>query len=127
VIDRRELEAFEASVLADDEVRCMLEDVTRSVAEEEQQQSPTRVDPTLGLWLVSLAGLWLLAKVGIQHLRGLSDTAVVQKQVDVIRELKALGYDEKHATQVVERLLKRIRTRPDDDSVLKALQKMLSS
>jgi hypothetical protein len=45
----------------------------------------------------------------------------------VIAEVKALGYDEKHAAQVVERLLKSIRTRPNDDSVLESLQKMLSS
>ena len=105
----------------------MLEDVTHSVAVEVQQQSPTRIDVTMGLWLVGLAGLWQLAKVGIQHLRGMSDTAVLQKQVAVIAEVKALGYDEKQAAQVVERLLKGIRTRPDDDSVLKALPKMLSS
>src|SRR5256712_9337480 len=121
-MDKRELEAFEASVLADDEVRRMLEDITRSVATEVQQQSPTRVDVTLGLWLVGLAGLWQLAKVGIHHLRGMSDTTVLQQQVEVIAEVKTLGYDEKHATQVVERLLKSIRTRPDDDTVLKALQ-----
>ena len=127
MIDRRELEAFEASVLADDEVRRMLEDITHSVAVEVQQQSPTRIDVTMGLWLVGLAGLWQLAKVGIQHLRGMSDTAVLQKQVEVIAEVKALGYDEKQAAQVVERLLKGIRTRPDDDTALKALQKMLSS
>jgi len=127
VIDRRGLEAFETSVLADDEVRRMLEDITHSVAVEIQQQSPTRVDVTLGMWLVGLASLWLLAKVGIHHLRGMSDTAVLQTQVEVIAEVKALGYDEKHAAQVVERLLKGIRTRPDDDSMLKALQKMLSS
>ena len=127
MIDRRELEAFEASVLADDEVRRMLEDVTQSVAVEVQQQSPTRIDVTMGLWLVGLASLWQLAKVGIQHLRGMSDTAVLQKQVAVIAEVKALGYDEKQAAQVVERLLKGIRTRPDDDTALKALQKMLSS
>ena len=127
MIDRRELEAFEASVIADDEVRRMLEDVTHSVAVEVQQQSPTRIDVTMGLWLVGLAGLWQLAKVGIQHLRGMSDTAVLQKQVAVIAEVKALGYDEKQAAQVVERLLKGIRMWPDDDSVLKALQKMLSS
>ena len=60
------------------------------------------------------------------HLRGLSDTAVLQKQVEVVTEVKTLRYDEKQATQVVERLLKSIRTRPDDDTVLKALQKMLS-
>ena len=127
MIDRRGLEAFETSVLADDEVRRMLEDITHSVAVEIQQQSPTHVDVTLGMWLVGLASLWLLAKVGIHHLRGMSDTAVLQTQVEVIAEVKALGYDEKHAAQVVERLLKGIRTRPDDDSMLKALQKMLSS
>ena len=127
MIDRRELEAFEASVLADDEVRRMLEDVTHSVAVEVQQQSPTRPDVTMGLWLVGLASLWQLAKVGIQHLRGMSDTAVLQQQVAVITDVKVLGYDEKQAAQVVERLLKGIRTRPDDDTVLKALQKMLSS
>jgi len=44
----------------------------------------------------------------------------------MIAEVKTLGYDEKHAAQVVECLLKGIRARPDDDSVLKALQKMLS-
>jgi hypothetical protein len=126
-MDRRELEAFEASVLADDEVLRMLEDTTRSVAVEVQQESPTRVDPTLGLWLVGLATLWQLIKVGIHHLRGMSDTALLQKQIEVIAEVKALGYDEKQTIQVVERLLKSIRTRPDDDSVLKALQKMLSS
>jgi len=52
---------------------------------------------------------------------------VLQKQVEVIAEVKTLGYDEKQTTQVVERLLKGIRTRPDDDTMLKALQKMLSS
>jgi uncharacterized protein (UPF0335 family) len=80
-----------------------------------------------GLWLVGLVGLWQSAKVGIQHLRGMRDAAVLRKQVEVIAEVKALGYDEKQVAQVVERLLKTIRTRPDDDSVLKTLQKMLSS
>lgn len=127
MIDRRELEAFEANVLADDEIRCMLGDITRSVAEEVQQQSPRRLDVTAALWLVGLAALWQLAKVGIHHFRGMSDTTVLQKQIEVIAEVKALGYDEKHAVQVVERLLKSIRTRPEDDSVLKTLQKMLSS
>ena len=74
-MDRRALEAFEASVLADDEVRRMLEDITRSVAVEVQQQSPRRLDVTAALWLVGLAGLWQLVKVGIHHLRGMSDTA----------------------------------------------------
>ena len=123
-MDRRELEAFEASVLADDEVRRMLEDITRSVAVEVQQQSPRRLDVTAALWLVGLASLWQLAKVGIHHLRGMSDTAVLQQQVAVIAEVKALGYDEKQAAQVVERLLKGIRTRPNDDAVLKTLPKM---
>jgi len=126
-MDRRELEAFEAGVLVDDEVRRLLEDATLGVAVEVPQQSPTSVDPVLGLWLVGLAALWLLTKVGIQHLRGMSDAAVLQKEVEVIAEVKAFGFDEKQAAQVVERLLKGIRTRPDDDSVLKTLQKMGSS
>jgi hypothetical protein len=126
-MDRRELEALETRVLADDEVRRLLEDVTRSVAVEMPQPAPIRVDPTLGLWLVGLAALWQLAKVGIHHVRGMSDTALAQQQVEVIAEVKALGCDEKQAVQVVERLLKSIRTRPEDDAVLKTLQKMLSS
>ena len=126
-MDRRELEAFEASVLADDEVRRLLEDVTSSVAVEVEPQSPRRVDVAAGLWLVGLMRLWQLAKVGIQHVRGMSETTVLQRQVAVLAEVKALGYDEKLAAQVVERLLKGIRTRPDDDAVSKALQKMLPS
>ena len=89
-MDRRQLEAFEASVLADDEVRRMLEDITHSVAVEVQQQSPTRVDVTMGLWLVGLASLWQLVKVGIHYLRGLSDTALLQKQVEVVAKVKTL-------------------------------------
>ena len=82
---------------------------------------------TAALWLVGLASLWQVAKIGIHHLRGMSDASLLQKQIEIIAEVNALGYDEKHAAQVVERLLKSIRTRPDDDSVLKTLQKMLSS
>ena len=48
-MDRRELEAFEANVLADDEVRRMLEDIVHSVAVEVQQQSPIRLDVTVAL------------------------------------------------------------------------------
>jgi hypothetical protein len=126
-MDRWELEAFEASVLADDEVRSMLEEITRSVAVEVEQQSPRRLDATAGLWLVGLAALWQLVKVGIHHLRGVNDTTALRKQIEVIAEVKVLGYDEKQAVKVVERLFKSIRTRPDDDSVLKTLQKMFSS
>lgn len=127
MIDMRELEAFEASVRADNGLRHMLEGVTSQVAVEVEHQSPTRVDPTAGLWLVGLAGLWLLVKVGINHLRGMSDVNALQKQVEAIARLKELGYDPKQATQVLEHLLKGIRTRPNDDSVIKTLQKMLSS
>ena len=127
MLDMRELEAFEAIVRADDGLRHMLEDVTSKVAVEVERQSPTRVDPTAGLWLVGLASLWLLVKVGINHLRGMSDVNVLQKQVEVVARLKELGYDPKQATQVIEHLLKGIRTRPNDDSAIKTLQKMISS
>ena len=123
----RELEAFEASVRADDALRHMLEDVTDKVAVEVERQSPTRIDPTAGLWLVGLAGLWLLVKVGIHHLRGMSDVNALQKQVEIIARLEELGYDPKQATQVIAHLLKGIRARPNDDAVIKTLQKLLSS
>jgi hypothetical protein len=56
---------------------------------------------TLLMWLVGLAALWLLVKVGIHHLRGMSDTAVLQKQgtrLEAIAEVKALECDEKQTT-----------------------------
>jgi hypothetical protein len=123
----QELEAFEASIRADNGLRYMLEDVTGKVAVEVERQSPTRVDLTAGLWLVGLAGLWLLVKFGIHHLRSMSDVNALQKQVEVIARLKELGYDPKQATQVIEHLLKDIRTGPNDDTVLQTLQKLLSS
>ena len=57
----------------------------------------------------------------------MSDATVLREQIEVIAKMKALGCDEKQAAQVIERLLKSLRMRPDDDSVLKSLQKMLSS
>ncbi len=126
MIDMRELEAFEANVQADDNVRRMLEEITRDAAGEVQQEAVTKADPALGLSIVALAGLWLLLKVGINHLRGMSDAEILDQQIDKIAKLKELGYDDKQATAVVERLLKSIRTRPDDDSVLSALKKLLT-
>lgn len=76
-MEMRELEAFEACVRGDDGLRTMLENVTRSVADEGERQSPLRLDPMDGLWLVGLAGLWQVVKVGIQYLRGLSERQVV--------------------------------------------------
>ena len=120
------LEAFEIQVRADEALRTMLEDLTRSVAAEGQSQARTRVDPTAALWLVGLAVLWKLVKAGIEHLRGLSEVALVARQLELIRETQALGCDAKQATQVVERLLKGLRTRPDNDPVLQRLLKMVS-
>lgn len=127
VIDRQELEAFEAQVQAEEALRHLLDEATTGVATEVELVSPTRVDPVMGLWIVGLAGLWLLSKVGINHLRGMSETAALAKQVEVISRLKELGYDETQSAQVVENLLKGLRTRPDDDSVLKTLQKLIAS
>jgi len=120
----REFEAFEAYVRADDGLRTMLENVTHSVAGEGERQSPLRLDPMDGLWLVALAGLWQMVKVGIQYLRGLSEMQIVAQRLEIIARVKALGFDEKHAVQVVERLLKDIHTRPEDDAVSKTLLKM---
>lgn len=123
-MEMQEFEAFEACVRADDGLRTMLENITRSVTDEGERQSPLRLDPMEGLWLVALAGLWQVVKVGIQYLRGLSERQVLAQRLEIIARVKALGFDEKHAVQVLERLLKDIRTRPDDDAVLKRLLKV---
>jgi Holliday junction resolvasome RuvABC DNA-binding subunit len=57
----------------------------------------------------------------------MSETTALAKQVEVIARLKKLGYNETQAAQVVENLLKELRTRPDDDSVVKTLQKVIPS
>jgi hypothetical protein len=124
--EMQELEAFETQVRADAALRTMLEDMTRSVAAEGESQTLTRVDPLAGLWLVGVVALWKLAKAGIEHLRGLSELDILAKQLELVREVQALGYDAKQATQVVERLLKGMRTRPNDDPVLKALLKIVN-
>ncbi len=126
-MDRRELEAFEAQMQANDDLRHLVEAATARVAAEIERDSPTRVVPVAALWLVGVASLWLLGKVGIHYLRGMSETAVLAKQVDVIARLKELGYDETQAAQVVENILQGIRTRPDDDAVLKMIQKLFPS
>lgn len=127
VIDSRELEAFEEQVQSDESLRHLIIEATKGITAETDLVSPTRFDPAMGLWLVGLSGLWLLVKVGINHLRSMSEANALQKQVEVIARLKELGYDETQSAQVVENLLKGIRARPGDDSVLKTLQKLLSS
>lgn len=117
----QELEAFEAQVQTDEVLRTLLEDLIRSVADEGEPASRTRFDPTAGLWLVGVAALWKLASVGIDHLRGLSESAQIAKQLDLVREMQALGCEPKQATQMVARLLKELRTRPAHDVVLKRL------
>lgn len=57
----------------------------------------------------------------------LAKSSVHYQQVDIIADLQELGYDAKQATQVVERLLQGLRTRPNDNAVIKTIQKMLSS
>ena len=85
-MELRELEVFEARVRADGDLRTMLENLTCSVADEGERQSPLRViDPTDGLWLVALAGLWQVVKVGVQYLRGLSEMQVLEKRLEIIR------------------------------------------
>lgn len=126
-IDSRELEVFEKQVQADESLRNLITEATTGVAAETDLASPTRFDPAMGLWLVGLSGLWLLGKVGINHLLSMSEASALEKQVEVIARLKELGYDETQSAQVVENLLKGIRARPGDDSVLKTLQKVSSS
>ena len=53
----------------------------------------------------------------------MSEDATAERRIQFIRELQDTGY-ERQAPFIVDRLLKEMRERPDDDPVLKKLTEM---
>lgn len=78
-----------------------------------------------GLSLVVAAALWKLLNVGIETLRRMTEDAAAQRRIQFIRELQEMGY-ERQAPFIVDRLLKDMRERPEDDPVLKKLAEIHS-
>ena len=100
----------------------------QTVAEDAQfHEGTTGVrfgDPlAASLSLIVVAALWKLLNVGIDTLRRMSEDATVQRRIQLIRELQEMGY-QRQAPFIVDRLLKDMRERPEDDPVLKKLTDM---
>jgi hypothetical protein len=53
----------------------------------------------------------------------MSEDATVERRIQHIRELQDMGY-ERQAPFIVDRLLKEMRERPEDDAVLNKLTEM---
>ena len=53
----------------------------------------------------------------------MSEDATVERRIQLIRQLEEIGY-ERQAPLIVDRLLKEMRERPEDDPVLKKLTEM---
>jgi hypothetical protein len=106
------------------EIIALVEGVAEDAEFQESTAGTRFVDPTsAGLSLVAVAALWKLLSVGIGTLRSMSEDATLQRRIQLIRELQELGY-ERQAPFIVDRLLKELRERPDDDPVLKQLTEM---
>jgi len=80
-----------------------------------------------GLWAVANVGLLLLLKMGVDHLRGMSELAIAKRRLKLIDELVKDGYDRAEASSLIERLLTRIRSEPDNSAVLESLKLLQSA
>ena len=118
-----EIETFQTNIQTVPEIMALMDGVAED-AEFQESTAGTRFDPTsVGLSLVAIAALWKLLNVGIDTLRRMSEDATAQRRIQLIRELQEMGY-ERQAPFIVDRLLKEMRERPEDDPVLKKLTEM---
>jgi hypothetical protein len=87
--------------------------------------SPTRIrggvfGDSNTLALLSVA-LFLLVKLGVDHLRKLSDVDAAGKLIGLVKQLTESGFNGQQSTQVIERLLKAIRSQPSDNQLIRSL------
>ena len=72
------------------------------------------------LFGVAVCALWSVVRIGIDHLRGLSEDRRVARQTEIVADLVSQGFSAKEATAVVTALLNGIQKRSADDPILKA-------
>ncbi len=119
-----EIETFQTNIQSIPEIRALVDSVAEDADFEESMTGTRVVDPlSAGLSLVAVAALWKLVSIGIDRLRQMNENAILQQRIQCIRELQDMGY-ERQAPFIVDRMLKEIRERPADDSVLKKLVQM---
>ena len=121
-----EIETFQTNIQSVPEIMALVDGVAED-AEFQESMAGTRIgDPlSAGLSLVAVAALWQLLSVGIGVLRRMSEDATAKRRIQLIGQLQAMGY-ERQAPFIVDRLLKEMRERPENDPVLKKLMQMYS-
>ena len=119
-----EIETFQTNIQNVPDIMAIVEG-TAEDAEFQELMEGTRIsDPvSASLALVAVVALWQLLRIGIGALRRMSQDATVKQRIQLIGQLQEMGY-ERQAPFIVDRLLKEIRERPEDDPVVKKLTKM---
>lgn len=85
------------------------------------------LDPvSVSLSLVVVAALWKLINIGISTLKRMSEDATVQCRIELIKQLQEMGYN-RQAPLILERMIREMRERPDNDQMLKKLTDMFLS
>ena len=116
-----DIETFQSSLQSQPEIMALLDAVSADAAFQESMSATRAVDPlSASLSLVAVAALWRLLQLGIGTLRRMSEDATLKRRIELIRQLQQAGY-EREAPLIVDRLLKEMRGRPDDDPLLKKL------
>lgn len=116
-----EIQAFQTDIQSVPEIKALLDRVAED-AELHELTGGTRLgDPlSAGLSLVVVAALWKLLSVGIAELRRLGEDAALARRIRLIRQLQQMGY-ERQAPFIIDRLVKELHERPEDDPVLEKL------
>ena len=119
-----DIESLQARIQSEPELMALLDGLSEDAAFQESMSGTRLADPlSAGLSLVAVAALWRLLSVGIGTLRRMSEDAALERRIQLIRQLQESGY-ERQAPFIVDRLLKEMRERPQDDPVLNQLTKL---
>ncbi len=119
-----ETESFQTNIQSVPEIMALVDSVTEDAEFQESTAGLRFGDPlSAGLSLVAVAALWKLLSVGIGALRRMSEDATVERRIQLIRQLQEMDYG-RQAPFIVDRLLKEMRERPEDDPVLTKLTEM---
>ncbi len=122
--DTNAIELFQTRIQSVPEIAVLVNGVSED-AEVRESTNGTKIgDPmSIGLSLVIVAALWKLLNIGIGALRTMSEDTTAERRIQLIRQLQEMGYD-RQAPFIVDRLLKEMRERPEDDPVLTKLTEL---
>ena len=124
-----ELEKFETAIRGDAELSAIID---RAAAAGEEQRKEAAKHRMMGagtaLGLICVVALWKLAKVGIDHLRRMSENAALEKRMEIARQVVAeTGASLAEVIAAIESLMKDIKTRDDADAVTEAIMRMFKA